>query len=52
MWTKRNDHGPKNECVDLFDICPMRAVLKENKIKKSSLPILLSSFSLLQKQFH
>ena len=28
MWTKRNDHAPKSECVDFFNICPKRAVLE------------------------
>ena len=22
MWTKRNDHAPKNECVHFLNICP------------------------------
>ena len=38
MWTKKNDHAPKSECYDLFNICPKRAFLKKN----SSLIILLS----------
>ena len=24
MWTTRNDHAPKNECVDCFNICHKR----------------------------
>jgi hypothetical protein len=42
MWTKRNDHAPKNECDNFFYICSKRAILKI-KIK---LIILLSSSSL------
>ena len=29
MWTKKDDHAPKSECVDLFDICPKQVVLKK-----------------------
>ena len=43
MWTKRNDHATKSECVDFFNICPKRVVLKEGR-KKSSLIFRLSSF--------
>jgi hypothetical protein len=43
MWTKKNDHAPKSEGVDLLNTCPKRAVLKK---KKSSLTILLSSLGL------
>ena len=43
MWTKKNDHAPKNECADFFNTCPKRAPLK--KIK-SCLTILLSSLGL------
>ena len=43
MWTKTNDHAPKNECADLKNkICPKKAFLKIN----SSLLILLSSLGL------
>jgi hypothetical protein len=42
MWTKKNDHAPKSEGVDLLNTCPKRAVLK----KKKSLTILLSSLGL------
>ena len=28
MWTTRDDHAPKSECVDLFNVCPKRAYLK------------------------
>jgi hypothetical protein len=24
MWTKRDGHAPKNECVDFLDICPKK----------------------------
>jgi hypothetical protein len=40
-WTKRNDHAPKNEYVDFFNICP------NAKTIKSSLTILLSSLVLI-----
>ena len=43
MWTKRNDHAPKSECVDFFNICPKKAVLKKN----SSLTILFSSLKFI-----
>ena len=26
MWTTRNDHGPKKECVDFLNICTKRVV--------------------------
>jgi hypothetical protein len=46
MWTKKNDHAPKSECVDfylfIFNTCPKRKKL----IKNSSLTILLSSLGL------
>jgi hypothetical protein len=29
MWTKRSDHAPKSECVDIFNICPKKAILRE-----------------------
>ena len=29
MWTKRNDHAPKNECANFFNMCPKRAILKK-----------------------
>ena len=30
MWTKRkNDHVPKSECVNLFNLSPKRAALKK-----------------------
>ena len=29
MWTKRNDRAP---CVDLYYICPRRALLKKNEV--------------------
>jgi hypothetical protein len=32
MWTKRNDHAPKSECVGFSNICLERVVLK-NKIQ-------------------
>ena len=32
MWIKRNDHAPKNECVDLFYVCPRRVVLKRIQV--------------------
>jgi hypothetical protein len=38
MWTKRNDHAPKSECVGFSNICLERVVLKK---KTSSLTILL-----------
>ena len=45
MWTKRNDHAPKSECVDFFlNICSKREVLRK---KNSSLTILLSCLHLL-----
>ena len=46
MWSKKNDHAPKSECPDIFDIGPKRAVWKK-KLKNSSLTILLSSLVLL-----
>ena len=32
MWVKRNDHAPKSQCVDLFNVCPKRAVLRKNQV--------------------
>jgi hypothetical protein len=29
MWTKRNDHAPKNESAEVFNICPKRVVLRK-----------------------
>ena len=52
MWTKRNDHAPKNECVGLIDACPKKAVLKPKKWVWPFFCLLLSSFSSLQKKFH
>ena len=61
MWTKRNDHAPNNECVDFFNICPKKAILKQLKFghfcglllsssplspKKHSLKIYYNNFSL------
>jgi hypothetical protein len=31
MWTKRNHHAPKSECVEFFNSCPTRAVLMMKK---------------------
>ena len=42
MWTKKNDHAPKNECVDLFWYMFEKGILG----KKSSLTIFLSSLGL------
>ena len=44
MWSKRNNHAPKSECVFFlfFNICPKRAFKK----KDSSLTILLFSLGL------
>ena len=39
MWIERNDHAPKSECADFFNICPKRVILKKN----TSLIIPLSS---------
>ena len=51
MWTKRNDHALKNECVDFIIIykCPKRAVLKNNS-SLTILCLLLSSSSLPPKK--
>jgi hypothetical protein len=27
-WIKRSDHAPKSGCVDMFNICPKKAVLR------------------------
>jgi hypothetical protein len=35
MWTKKNDRAPKSECVDFFNTCPKRAILKEFKFDHS-----------------
>ena len=43
MWTKKIEHAPKSEGVDVLYTCPKRATLEE---KKSSLIILLSSLGL------
>ena len=32
MWTKRNDHVPRNTCANFFNTCPKKANL-EKKIK-------------------
>jgi hypothetical protein len=33
VWTKRNDHAPKFECVGFFNICPNMEVLgKKNQV--------------------
>ena len=32
MWTKKNDHAPKNDGADFFDTCPKRAILKEIQV--------------------
>ena len=29
LWTKMNDHAPKSECADFFNICRKRAILKK-----------------------
>ena len=35
MWTKKNDHTPKNKCADFLNECPKRAFSKQKiKIKK------------------
>ena len=39
MWTKKNDHAPKNECADFLNICPKKENLKR---KNSSLIIFFS----------
>ena len=33
MWTKRNDHAPKSECADVFNVSLKRAILKKNQVK-------------------
>ena len=43
MWTTRNDHAPKSECVDVFLICAQKGQFQKN----SSLTILLSSLLFL-----
>ena len=48
MWTKRNDHAPKNECAHYFNIiCAKRAILKKIKFDHS----LVFIFSSPQKSF-
>ena len=42
IWTKRNDHLPKSECVDLFNICPKNAFLRNNNKIWVSFCLLLS----------
>ena len=34
MWTERNEHAPKRECYDLFNICPKEKFWKEKKKKE------------------
>jgi hypothetical protein len=29
MWTKRSDHTPRSECVNLKNKCPKKAFLKK-----------------------
>ena len=33
MWTKRNDHAPKCEWADYFNICRKMVVLKKNQVR-------------------
>ena len=42
MWTKKNDHASKNECVDFFQYMSKKDIFKEI----SSLLIFLSSLML------
>jgi hypothetical protein len=32
MWTKRNDHAARSECVDFFNISPKKDVLGKIKV--------------------
>jgi hypothetical protein len=48
MWTKRNDHAPNVNMLTLLNICPQRAVVKNNKSRLIISYLLLSS-SLSQK---
>ena len=32
MWIKRNDHAPKSERADFFNVSPKRAFLKKNQV--------------------
>ena len=42
IWTTRNDHAPKSDCVDFFDLCPKKDY-KKNKVRPF-FSLLLSSF--------
>ena len=48
MWAERNNHTPKSECANFFNICPKRVVFQKNDIKFDYLLccLLLSSPSL------
>ena len=46
VWTKRNDHAPKNECAHYFNICLKMTVMKKNQVW----PFSLSSSSLPPKK--
>ena len=46
MCTTKNDHAPKNACIDFFDICPKRAFLE--KIQVCPFYCLLMGFTCLQ----
>jgi hypothetical protein len=47
MWTKRNNHASKHECVDSFNICPKEAVFKKNKKIKVDHFLVFSCLGLL-----
>jgi hypothetical protein len=49
MWTKRNGHAPRSECVDFLNICPKKAD-KKNKFDHS-LSFLVFIFSSPKKHF-
>ena len=35
LWTKRNDHAPKSECADYFNICPKKGSFEKLKFDHS-----------------
>ena len=48
MWTKKNDHVPKNECVDCLNICPKWTICKKKiKFDHSFVSLLFTSLVLL-----
>jgi hypothetical protein len=50
MWIKRNDHAPKSECAEIFNICPKGAAL-EKKIKFDHSLVFSCLQNLLPKEF-